>query len=336
MVQWRYNRLMKTRIRLALVFLLAFSLPTYAADPPVKKRIEQAMSRARGEVGVAIKHLESGTEILINADKKFPMASTYKLPILVELFYQASEGKLSLDDRVELTLSDFRIGSGLIVAVEPIGDLVKIRNLISYAMRLSDNSASDILLNRVEAGNVTQRMKTLGLESIRVDRSTLEMILDQSGLDYAQYGALPAREVRKLLDGIDAKTRERADELFNKTDKDTATPADMNRLLELIFKGEIVDRVASDEIIAILKECQTGAARLPGLLPKDTIVAHKSGTISGSVNDTGIVPLPDNAGNVAITVFMRNAKASTAVRERVIADISRYAYDYFADRYAKP
>jgi beta-lactamase class A len=336
MVQWRYNRLMKTRIRLALVFLLAFSLPTYAADPPVKRRIEQAMSRARGEVGVAIKHLESGTEILINADKKFPMASTYKLPILVELFYQASEGKLSLDDRVELTLSDFRIGSGLIVAVEPIGDLVKIRNLINYAMRLSDNSASDILLNRVEAGNVTQRMKTLGLESIRVDRSTLEMILDQSGLDYAQYGALPAREVRKLLDGIDAKTRERADELFNKTDKDTATPADMNRLLELIFKGEIVDRVASDEIIAILKECQTGAARLPGLLPKDTIVAHKSGTISGSVNDTGIVPLPDNAGNVAITVFMRNAKASTAVRERVIADISRYAYDYFADRYAKP
>jgi beta-lactamase class A len=327
---------MKTRIRLALVVLLAFSITSYAADPPVKKRIEQAMSRARGEVGVAIKHLESGTEILINADKKFPMASTYKLPILVEVFYQASEGKLSLDDRVELTLSDMRIGSGAIVAVEPFGDLLKFRSLINYAMRLSDNTASDILLNRVEAGNVTQRMKMLGLESIRVDRSTLEMILDQSGLDYAQYGALPAREVRKLLDGIDAKTRERADELFNKTDKDTATPADMNRLLELIFKGEIVDRVASDEIIAILKECQTGAARLPGLLPKDTIVAHKSGTISGSVNDTGIVPLPDNAGNVAITVFMRNAKASTAVRERVIADISRYAYDYFADRYAKP
>ena len=327
---------MKTRIRMALVFLLALSITTYAADPPVTKRIEQAMSRARGEVGVAIKHLESGTEILINADKKFPMASSYKLPILVEVFYQASEGKLSLEDRIEIMPSDIHIGSGHIVASEITGALLTFHNLINLAMRVSDNTASDILLNRVEAGNVTQRMKMLGLESIRVDRSTLEMILDQSGLDYAQYGALPAREVRKLLDALDSRTRTRADELFNKTDKDTATPADMNRLLEMIFKGEIVDRAASDEIIDILKECQTGTARLPGLLPNDVIVAHKSGTISGSINDTGIVPLPDNAGNVAITVFMKNAKATTAVRERVIADIARYAYDYFTNLYAKP
>jgi beta-lactamase class A len=64
-------------------------------------------------------------------------------------------------------------------------------------------------------------------------------------------------------------------------------------------------------------------------------VAHKSGTISGSVNDTGIVFLPYEAGHLAITVFMRNAKATTAVRERVIADITRYAYDYFVNRYGK-
>ena len=259
---------MKTRIRMVLVFLLTLSITAYAADPPIKKRIEQAMSRARGEVGVAIKHLESGTEILINADKKFPMASTYKLPILVEVFYQASEGRISLADHIEIMPSDIHIGSGHIVASEITGALLTFHNLINLAMRVSDNSASDILLNRVEAGNVTQRMKMLGLESIRVDRSTLEMILDQSGLDYALYGALPAREVRKLLDSLDAKTRTRADELFNKTDKDTATPADMNRLLEMIFKGEIVDRAMSDEIINILKECQTGTARLPGLLPR--------------------------------------------------------------------
>ena len=330
---------MKTRIRLALALLLAISISAHAADTaPLKKEIERTASRARGEVGVAIKHLESGTEILVNADKKFPMASISKLPILVEVYYQAAEGRFSLDDRVEIMPSDIHIGSGAMVALfDPPGVQMNFRNIINMAMRVSDNSAADILLNKVEAGNVTQRMKMLGLDSIRVDRSMLEMILDQSGLDYAQYGALPAREVRKLLDAIDAKTSAKADEQFNKVDKDTATPADMNRLLEMIFKGEIVDRAASDEIISILKECQTGTARIPGLLPKSTAteVAHKSGTISGSINDTGIVPLPYDAGHIAVTVFMRNARATTAVRERVIADITLLAYNYFVALYNK-
>jgi beta-lactamase class A len=274
--------------------------------------------------------------LLINADKKFPMASTYKLPILVEIFYQIAEGKFSLDDRVEVMPSDLHIGSGAMVALlDPPGAQFDIRNLINFSMRVSDNSAADILLSRVGPENVTQRMKMLGLDSIRVDRSTLEMILDQSGLDYAQFGALPAREVRKLLDSIDAATAAKADEQFNKIDKDTAKPADMNRLLEMLVKGEIVDYVASYKIVDILKECQTGTARIPGLLPKDIEVAHKSGTLSGSINDTGIVFLPNGAGHLLVTVFMKNTKASTAVRERVIADITREAYDYFVQNYNK-
>jgi beta-lactamase class A len=328
----------RTRIRLAVLLLLAFSLTAHAADlAAVRKQIEQALPHARGDVGVAIKHLESGTEILINADKKYPMASTYKLPVLVELFYQQAAGKLSLADRVEIQPSDVHIGSGSIVAVwDPPGISIDYKNLVNYAMRISDNSAADILINKVEAVNVTQRMKTLGLDSIRVDRTTLEMILDQSGLDYSKYGQLPAREVRKLLDAIDAKTAAAADEQFNKSDKDTAKPSDMNRLLEMIFKGEIVDRAVSDQIIDILKECQTGNARIRGLLPAETEVAHKSGTISGSINDTGIVFLPYDAGHLAITVFMRNTKGTTAARERVIAEITRYAYDYFVSKYGKP
>jgi len=331
---------MRIRIRIALAALLAIAVTAQAADDfsQLRKQIEQAATRARGDVGVAVKHLESGTEILINADKKFPMASTYKLPILVEIYYQAAEGKFSLDDRVEVMPSDIHIGSGAMVALfDPPGIQLNIRNLINMAMRVSDNSAADILLNRAGPENVTQRMKALGLDSIRVDRSTLEMILDQSGLDYAQFGALPARQVRKLLDSIDAPTAAKADDQFNKTDKDTAKPADMNRLLEMLVKGEIVDRAASDEIIGILKECQTGTARIPGLLPREVAieVAHKSGTLSGSINDTGIVFLPYDAGHLAITVFMKNTKATTAVRERVIADITRAAYDYFVKNYNK-
>ena len=76
------------------------------------------------------------------------------------------------------------------------------------------------------------------------------------------------------------------------------------------------------------------ASSAPYWLDRGTI-AHKSGTIGGSVNDTGIVFLPYNAGHLAVTVLMKDAKASTADRERVIADITRYAYDYFVTTYGK-
>jgi beta-lactamase class A len=328
---------LKTRIFTIALLLLALTFTATASElSTLKAQIEKTIPHARGEVGVAIKHLESGTEILVNSDSRYPMASTLKLPLLIELYYEKAAGKLSLDDRIEVMPADLHIGSGIIIAqFDPPGVQLSIRNLINLMMRISDNSAADILLTRAGPANVTARMKALGLDSIRVDRTIQEMILTQSGLDYAKYGALPVREVRKLLDAVDATTASRANDQFNKTEKDVARPSDMNRILEKLYQGEIVDRATSDEIIDILKECQTGTTRIPGLLPSDTVVAHKSGSIGGSVNDTGIIFLPYNAGHLAVTVFMKDAKASTADRERVIADITRYAYDYFVTTYGK-
>ena len=71
-----------------------------------------------------------------------------------------------------------------------------------------------------------------------------------------------------------------------------------------------------------------GQTRIPAALPEGTRVAHKTGTISGSTNDTGIVYLPDGR-HLLITVLTRDAKAPVGERERVIADIAKYAYDYF-------
>ena len=328
---------MKIRITAFAGLLLALVVTASAGElSTLKAQIESTIPRARGEVGVAIKHLESGTEVLVNADKTYPMASTFKLPLLVELYYEKSAGKLSLEDRIEVMPGDLHIGSGVMIAqFDPPGVQLNIRNLINLMMRISDNSAADILLNRAGTANVTARMKTLGLNSIRVDRTAQELILNQSGLDYTKYGALPVRQVRQLLDAVDTGTAARANDQFNRTEKDVAKPSDMNHILEKLYFGEIVDRAASDEIIDILKECQTGTARIPGLLPADTVVAHKSGSIGGSVNDTGIVFLPYNAGHLAVTVLMKDAKAPTADRERVIADITRYAFDYFVTTYGK-
>ena len=320
---------MKTRACLVTIFLVCFTAVARPADVSVlKAQIEKAIPRARGEVGVAIKHVESGTEVLVNADKTYPMASTYKVPILTEVFYQRAAGKLSLADRIEVTPADVHPGGTIALLLDGPGLQMSIHNLINLMMRVSDNSAADILIDKVGAANVTARMKSLGLDSIRVDRSTLEMILDQEGLDYATYGKLPIGQLRERLDAVDAQTAARANERFNKTEKDVATPRQMNQLLERIYRGEIVDRASSDEIIEFMNHSMIGQARIPGSLPEGTRVAHKTGTISGSTNDTGIVFLPDGR-HLLLTIFTKDAKAPAAERERVIADISKYAYDYF-------
>ena len=321
---------MRRRAFLLTVILVCFAATVSGADISVLRgQIQKAIPRARGQVGVAIKHVESGTEVLVNADEKYPMASAYKLPILVELYYQRAAGRLSLDDLIDIQPGDLHVGSGVMSQLfDPPGVQLNIHNLINLMMRISDNSAADILLNRAGAANVTARMRGLGLEGIRVDRTTQEMILDQSGVDYATYGKLPLAELRLRLVAVDAPSAARANEQFNRTDKDVASPRQMNALLEKIYRGQIVDRQTSDEIMEILKQCQTGPGRLRGLLPEDTVVAHKTGTIGGSTNDTGIVFLP-GGDHLLITVLTRDAKAPPAERERVIADVARYAYDYF-------
>jgi beta-lactamase class A len=319
---------MKMRL-LLLSILMCTTTAAWPADVAIlKAQIEKTIPRARGEVGVAIKHAESGTEVLLNAEKTYPMASTYKVPILTELFYQRAAGQLSLLDRVEVTPADVHPGGTIALLLDGPGLQMSVHNLVNLMMRVSDNSAADILINKLGPANVTARMHALGLDSIRVDRTTLEMILDQEGVDYATYGKLPLAELRLREEAVDAQAAARANERFNKTEKDVATPHDMNRLLEKIFRGQIVDRAASDQIIEFMNHSMIGQTRIPAALPEGTRVVHKTGSISGSSNDTGIVFLPDG-NHLLITIMMRDAKASTADRERVIADISKYAYDYF-------
>jgi beta-lactamase class A len=320
---------MLRRIAFLPIFLACLAQAAAAADPALlRAQIEKVLPRARGQVGVAIRHVESGTDVMINADQTYPMASTFKVPILVELFYQRAEGKLSLSDRIEVAPLDVHPGGTIALLLDGPGLQMSVHNLINLMMRVSDNSAADILINRLGAANVTSRMRSLGLDKIRVDRTTLEMIMDQEGVDFATYGKLPLDQLRQRLDAVDAQTASRANERFNSTEKDVATPRQMTMLLEKIHRGEIVDRAASDQIIEFMNHSMIGQTRLPALLPEGTRVVHKTGTISGSTNDTGIVFLPAG-GHLLITVFTKDAKAPTADREHVIAEIARFAYDYF-------
>jgi beta-lactamase class A len=300
----------------------------------LRAAIETAIPAAQGVVGVSIKHLESGTALAVNGDEPFPMASTFKLPLLVELHAQARAGRQNWDEPIDVTSRDQHLGSGdLTPLYDPPGVTLSLRNLANLMMMISDNSATDICLARAGAANVTARMRALGITGIRLDRSCQELILDYTGRDTAKLKDLARDDLREALRreprAETLEARFAADDRLAADPRDTATPNAMAALLERIWRGQAVDRAASDAMLDLLKRCRTGENRLKGLLPRGTEVAHKTGSIGGVINDVGIIYLPDGAGHVAIAVMSKRTRAATEDVERTIAHIARYAYDYY-------
>jgi len=299
-----------TSYRAALALALAaavmiFSGPTGAAARGVAdERLERALAHLvdafPGRAGVAVRHVDSGVGAGIDANTPYPMASTYKVPILVEMMARIEAGDLTLDTEIELQPSDQHIGSGLLQDLWAPGLTLSLRNLATMMIILSDNSATDMIIDRLGPAAITARMRSLGYDSIRVDRTTLELIVDYLGVPY---------------EGLEEADRKEIEEVLARFD----------------FDSSAAQSAAEDEtIIEILKKTQTGANRLRGLLPAGVTIAHKTGTIGRVVDDVGIIWLPDDLGRFAISVYtLSDDGVDTATSERLIADLARTSYDFF-------
>jgi beta-lactamase class A len=128
---------------------------------------------------------------------------------------------------------------------------------------------------------------------------------------------------------VKAEDRKIASKKFDGDPRDTSTPDGMAALLEKIYHRDILKPESVDLLLDIMRRCRTGEARLRGLLPQGAEIAHKTGTIGGSTNDVGIITLPDNAGHVAIAVFLKSSQNDSPARERGIAEIARAVHDFF-------
>ncbi len=288
-----------------------------AAAPRINRlraQIERVIRRADGQVGIAIKHLESGQELSINGDKLFPMASAFKVPVLVELLYQVKEGKYKLEDEIAVQKSDQHVGSGMLSSLVMPGVKLSVLNMAHFMMMISDNSAADILLEKVGTENVNNRLKGIGITGMSVNRSCQKLIADSQAL---RAGARTPEQVKAAI------------VKFGEDPQDESTPVAMNTLLEKIFKKEIIDPDLSGLAIQIMLKCETGEKRIKGELPPGTIVAHKTGTLAGTVDDCGIIYLPEGQGHVALTVLTKEFTVDTSDVEALIAKIARLVYDYF-------
>lgn len=197
---------------------------------------------------------------------------------------------------------------------------------------ISDNSATDVVLR--QAGGpaaVTRAVRDLGIEGLRVDRSILRLLADLGGVT-----AIPPNEefsidrYREVARGVSDEQRRRSADRFSVDPRDTTTPAAMVALLQAIWDGTRLSPASRDLLIDIMRRCQTGNARLKGLLPPGTVVAHKTGSLSESASDVGVVYLPDGAGHVIVAAYVKDGPSSrTADRERALAHAARAVHDYF-------
>ncbi len=309
--------------------------PVGATSAASAQRLEAMLTRVvdrfPGRIGVWVRHIESGLQAGVDPDTPYGMASTYKVPILVEMMAQVEAGTISLDDEVELLPQDQHIGSGLLSALEAPGMSMSVRNLATFMIILSDNSATDMLIDRLGAAAITARMKGMGYDGIRVDRTTLELINDFGGYEYEPVANATLDEIADFR----RRTRPSADEIaaaqsaFYADPYDKATAREMTDLLVMISEGQALTPASCELIIDILRGTQTGANRLLGLLPRGTRLAHKTGTIGRIVNDVGIIELPGGLGRVAISVFTLIDDPDTEVSEGAIAELARTSYDFF-------
>jgi len=298
----------------------------------LESQILSLVRRIDGTFGVAAKHLESGQELLVNGDIPFPMASVFKVPVLVEVLAQIEEGRFTLEEEISIQIPDQHLGSGMLSDLDAPGIKLSVRNLINMMMMISDNSATDILVTKVMPENVNTRLRSYGIEGITVDRTCQELILEAVGADPEQYRGMGLDEVsqsyrRDMRDDPQRTAQARA--LFSQVPKDQSTPKAMNELLERIWNKEILDKSACEHIISVMLKCQTGAGRIKGDLPRGVQVAHKTGTIGGTVNDVGVLYLPDDLGHVVLSIFAKDTGDETSDVEDVIAQIARFVFDYF-------
>jgi beta-lactamase class A len=252
------------------------------------------------------------------------------VPIAVQLFSRIDAGEVRLDQMVTVEPHDLHPGSGTLSNLfNKPGVSLSVRNLLELMLLISDNSATDMVL-RLAGGPeaVTSKMRAIGITGISVNRPTVGLISDWIGATPPPEKDWTPEIWGKLYAAVPADQKRAAAERFNHDDRDTAQPDAMAALLEKIYARKLHKPESADLLLDIMRRCQTGDARIKGMLPPDTIVAHKTGSIGGTINDVGILTLPGDAGHVVLAAFVKQA-SKAEVSERTIAQISRAVYDYF-------
>ena len=302
----------------------------------VHLQLARIADRVHGHLGLSAIHLESGARVSLNGERAFPMASVSKVPMALEYLRRVDAGEIDPTETIVVRRTDFRPGNSPIARWSG-GRAVRltIDSLFSLMLGVSDNSATDLILNMSGGpAAATRRVRELGVDGVTVDRSEARTFADLVGIpETVPESELYRVNYFRLRDALPARHREEARERYGSDPRDTATPDGMAELLAQIHRGADLTAASHGRLLDVMTSTRSGRRRLRGLLPPDVEVAHKTGTMAAAINDVGIIRLPDGAGHLALATFVNTLRSTKWRRERTIAQAARVLYDYFTAEY---
>jgi len=277
----------------------------------------------KGRFCVAAKHFGTGEEILLNPDALCATASVFKVPVLIELMRRYQEGSISLDTMYTYKTEDISPGSGVLRELTP-GLTLSIKDLATLMIIRSDNTATDILVDMLGAENITATMRALGMRNTYVTMGCKGLIAHIRGVK--SDWPTPA-QVRQILEmGFDAPGDDDAMTLKGVPENDVTTPSDMVTIFERMYHKNLLGPKGDEAAMAILLRQQIND-RIPGLLPRGTIVAHKTGSLARRIlNDAGVV-IPKQGSPYAVAIF--TDQIDPEGESEVLARISLAIYEHF-------
>ncbi|MBI2683015.1 MAG: serine hydrolase [Acidobacteriales bacterium] len=276
------------------IFLLLSTLPIWAqsAAPnavPEKQRllwqrlerdVRQVADGVDGVMAVAITDLTSGEQILINPDEVMPQASSIKITVLLELYRQAQSGKLRLADEYVVRGEDLVQDSDIMGGLTPGVTRLTLRDLATMMVAVSDNAATNVLIDRVGMENVNASLRSLGLEHTRLRRKMMDLKAAQEGRE------------------------------------NVATAREMTSLLRQVYQGKVLNKEMTADFFKVLSTHKDSP--IPRLLPEGLMVADKPGALEGVRTDSGIVFVPGRPFVVSVMgTYLRDERAAETAISRI-------------------
>ena len=265
---------------------------------PLDAQIFALTDSSSGRIGVAAIDLASGRTIAVLGDTPFPMASTSKIAIAATFLDAVDQGRLSLTTSYPLMMPVRSRRYSSLVAPVRAGAMLTGQRLIERALINSDNQATDALLAAVGGPPAVNRwLRASGVAGLRLDRDIATLVRDDGEYD-------PARMIDQ---------------------RDSATPKAMAQLLSGIYQGQWLTSKSRAFLLATMERCVTGKHRMRSQLPSDARIAHKTGTLSNTSSDVGLIQTGD--GRVYAVAIYVTGQSGHAGRDAKIAAIARTLYD---------
>lgn len=287
-----------TKLFFTLLSLLATA--QIFAQTDLKQRVEQIISTKKADIGVSIKSSGTGGTMDIRGNQHYPMISIFKFHIALAVLNKVDNKQLSLKQKIFVRKDELLEDTWSPFRERyPKGDIqITLEEALRWTVSHSDNNLGDLLIRL--AGGVKAISNFLNDPSFIIKNNEEEM--------------------HKSWDA----------QFLN-----TTTPNFSTRLLDDFYNEKILSRKSTKLLYEMLVETSVGLNRIKGKLPKETEVAHRTGSsftnkegLTGAINDIGIVKLPD--GNYfIISVFVHNTTERYKDGEEIIADIAKAAWDYY-------